>query len=139
MDGRIVCEDGPALLALNERLRDDYIVDSQRGVNRWNRVLEQYGSDFRLTLPHRGFHRAIGVFADAHVSPEGRLLTEGEWRQNVDDWLPTAADHAFVDALMQPVTEPGVMAGWISPPGRGINGQPIDFEYVKFASSGLTR
>jgi benzoyl-CoA 2,3-dioxygenase component B len=39
-----------------------------------------------------------------------------------------------VDALMQPVTEPGVMADWISPPSRGINGQPIDFAYVKFAS-----
>jgi benzoyl-CoA 2,3-dioxygenase component B len=134
MDGRMVCEDGPALLSLNERLRDDYIVDSQRGVNRWNRVLEQHGSDFRLTLPHRGFHRAIGVFADAHVSPAGRLLTEDEWRQCVGDWLPTDADHAFVDTLMQPVTEPGVMASWISPPSRGINGHTIDFEYVKFAS-----
>lgn len=138
MDGRIVCADGPALLALNERLRDDYIVDSQRGVNRWNRVLEQYGSDVRLTLPHRAFHRAIGVFAGAHVSPEGRLLTEAEWRQGVSDWLPTDADHDFVDTLMQPVTEPGVMARWISPPSRGINGQTIDFAYVKFGSSGLT-
>jgi benzoyl-CoA 2,3-dioxygenase component B len=138
MDGRIVCADGPALLALNERLRDDYIVDSQRGVNRWNRVLEQYGSDVRLALPHRAFHRAIGVFAGAHVSPEGRLLTEAEWRQGVSDWLPTDADHDFVNTLMQPVTEPGVMARWISPPSRGINGQTIDFAYVKFGSSGLT-
>jgi hypothetical protein len=24
------------------------------------------------------------------------------------------------------------MAGWIAPPERGINTQPIDFEYVKF-------
>jgi benzoyl-CoA 2,3-dioxygenase component B len=32
---------------------------------------------------------------------------------------------------MTPVTEPGKFAGWIAPPSRGINGQPVDFEYVK--------
>jgi benzoyl-CoA 2,3-dioxygenase component B len=133
-ENRIVCEDEPALLALNERLRDDYIADSQRGINRWNRVLEQHGSDFRLVLPHRAFHRAIGGFADTCVAPDGRLLTEAEWRQQAGDWLPTDADHVFVDTLMQPVTEPGKMASWISPPSRGINGQTIDFEYVKFGS-----
>ncbi len=133
-DGRIVCEDGPALLTLNERLRDDYIIDSQRGVNRWNKVLEQHGIDFRLELPHRAFHRLIGGFADVHVSPDGQVVTEAEWLQHVSEWLPTEADHAFVDTLMQPVTEPGKMASWISPPNRGIDGQPIDFEYVKFGS-----
>ncbi len=131
---RIVCADGPALLSLNERLRDDYIADSQRGIDRWNRVLEQHGSDFRLELPHRAFHRAIGAFADVHVAPDGRVLTEAEWRQHVGDWLPTDADHAFVETLMQPVTEPGKMASWIRPPSRGINGQALDFEYVKFGS-----
>ena len=133
-DGGIVREETPALLSLNERLRDDYIEDSQRGVNRWNRVLEQHGCDVRLQLPHRAFHRAIGVFAGAYVSPDGRVLSEAEWNQGVGDWLPTAADHDFVNALMQPVTAPGAMAGWISPPSRGINGQPIDFEYVKLGS-----
>ncbi|ETW92060.1 MAG: hypothetical protein ETSY2_54685, partial [Candidatus Entotheonella gemina] len=131
-ENRIVCEDGPALLSLNERLRDDYIADSQRGINRWNRVLEQHGSDMRLELPHRAFHRTIGEFAGVHVSPDGRLLTEAEWHQGVGGWLPADADHAFVNTLMQPVTEPGKMASWISPPSRGINGQSLDFEYVKF-------
>ena len=31
----------PALTALNERLRDDYIADCQRGVDRWNKVIAQ--------------------------------------------------------------------------------------------------
>ena len=35
--------------------------------------------------------------------------------------------------LMQRVTEPGKMAGWIAPPARGINNQPVDFDYVRFA------
>jgi len=30
------------------------------------------------------------------------------------------------------VTEPGKMANWIAPPARGINNQPVDFEYVRF-------
>ena len=35
---------------------------------------------------------------------------------------------------MKPVTAPGEMASWIGLPSRGINGQPIDFDYVRFAS-----
>jgi len=32
---------------------------------------------------------------------------------------------------MQRVVEPGKFAGWIAPPRRGINGQPLDFDYVR--------
>jgi len=32
------------------------------------------------------------------------------------------------------VSAPGEFAGWIAPPVRGINHQPLDFEYVKLAS-----
>jgi benzoyl-CoA 2,3-dioxygenase component B len=28
------------------------------------------------------------------------------------------------------VTEPGKMASWIAPPARGINNNPVDYEYV---------
>jgi len=31
-----------------------------------------------------------------------------------------------------PVYETGKIAGWIAPPGKGINGHPFDFEYIKF-------
>jgi benzoyl-CoA 2,3-dioxygenase component B len=34
---------------------------------------------------------------------------------------------------MQPVTERGRFANWIAPPPRGVNGQPVDFEYVRLA------
>jgi benzoyl-CoA 2,3-dioxygenase component B len=33
---------------------------------------------------------------------------------------------------MQAVTEPGKVANWIAPPAKGINGQPLEFEYVRF-------
>ena len=134
LDGkRIVTRDEPALPSLNERLRDDYIADCQRGVDRWNRTIREHGIDFTLVLPHRGFHRAIGMFADTRVSPDGRVLSQAEWDARRDDWLPSAVDEEFVHSLMRPVTEPGKLASWIAPPARGINGKPVEFEYVKLA------
>jgi benzoyl-CoA 2,3-dioxygenase component B len=127
----IVREEQPALLAINERLRDDYIADCQRGLNRWNKEIEKHGVDMVLALPHRAFHRRIGVFADVHVSPDGRIVTAGEWARQAHQWLPTQEDHAFVASLMRPVMAPGKMANWIAPPARGIHGKPIDYEYVK--------
>jgi benzoyl-CoA 2,3-dioxygenase component B len=130
---RIVVHDEPALTALNERLRDDYVTDCQRGVDRWNRVIREHGIDVELRLPHRGFHRAIGLFADYRVSPDGRLLTQAEWDAKRNEWLPTEGDQQYVASLMKPVYERGKFANWIAPPARGINGQPVDFEYVRLA------
>src|SRR5207247_592166 len=87
-----------ALPSLNERLRDDYIADCQRGVDRWNRIIKEHGVDFELRLPHRAFHRKIGVFTDVRVSPDGRLLTEAEWGAKKHEWLPTPADEASCPA-----------------------------------------
>jgi benzoyl-CoA 2,3-dioxygenase component B len=133
---KIVTRDVPALTALNERLRDDYIVDCDKGVKRWNAVLKRGGTDFRLALPHKGFHRRIGTFAEAtfgeqQVSPDGRVISEADWTHHSTDWLPSGSDHAFVQSLMQPVTEPGKMASWIAPPARGIDSKENDFEYVR--------
>ena len=89
VDGRIVEREVPVLNALNELLRDDYIEDCQRGVDRWNRVIEKAGIPFRLAVPHRAFHREIGTFADARVSPDGRVVSEAEWDAHGANWLPT--------------------------------------------------
>ena len=72
----------PALAALNERLRQDYVEDCGRGLLRWNRAIEQAGIDFELKLPHRGFDRRIGGFAGQRISPDGRMLSEAEWAAN---------------------------------------------------------
>ena len=32
---------------------------------------------------------------------------------------------------MQPVTQPGRVAGWIAAPKKGVNGMAVDFEYVR--------
>ncbi len=121
-----------ALTALNERLRDDWVADIQAGVDRWNRIPAKFGIDFRFTLPHKGFHRKIGMFAELHVSPDGRLIAEAEWNAQADRWLPGADDRLFVHSLMGRCIEPGRFANWIAPPARGINNQAASFEYVRF-------
>jgi benzoyl-CoA 2,3-dioxygenase component B len=128
---RVVVRERAALVALNERLRDDYVADCARGLARWNQVIRRAGIPFELTLPHRAFHRAIGGFADVRVSPDGRVVTQAEWDTRHAEWLPTEADEAYVGSLMQPVIAPGQFANWIAPPARGINGHPVDFEYVR--------
>jgi len=59
------------------------------------------------------------------------VVSQAEWDARRREWLPTAEDQMFIESLMQPVTARGKFAGWIAPPPRGINGQPIDFEYVR--------
>jgi benzoyl-CoA 2,3-epoxidase subunit B len=130
-NGGFKSEEVPALDVINERLRDDYIVDCQRGVDRWNKIIADNGINFELKLPHRAFHRAIGDFAGMPVSPEGEVITQEEFDANLDNWLPSDKDREYVGSLMVQVTEPGKFANWIAPPRVGINNQATDFEYVK--------
>jgi benzoyl-CoA 2,3-dioxygenase component B len=118
-----------SLTALNATLRDDYVEDCAKGVDRWNRTLAEVGGELRL--PHVGFHRAVGEFGGASVSPDGRLVSTEEWESNRSQWLPTDSDQEFVESLMKPVREPGKMAGWVAPPASGLHGKPVDYEYVK--------
>ena len=41
---RSATREAPALAALNETLRDDYVADCQKGVDRWNRTLAEVGA-----------------------------------------------------------------------------------------------
>ena len=68
-DGRLVTVEAPALNALNEKLRDDFIRDAAAGIERWNKVIEKQGVPFRLKVPHKAFHRRIGPLAAAHIDP----------------------------------------------------------------------
>jgi benzoyl-CoA 2,3-dioxygenase component B len=130
---KIITKNVAALTALNERLRDDYIKEVEAGVGRWNRVIEKAGIPYRLRLPHKGFHRAIGNFAGHHVSIDGVVLNEEQWAKHAAGVLPSAADYSYVQSLMKGrVVELGKFANWIAPPTRGINNQPLNFEYVRF-------
>ncbi len=130
--GQLVNKEVPMLNALNEVLRDDYIKDSVAGVGRWNKVIEKAGIPFKLTTPHKAYHRNIGALAGVKVSPDGRVVSQAEWDVKKNEWLPTAEDRAFVASLMGRVVEPGKFANWIAPPAMGINKQVVDFDYVRF-------
>ena len=130
-DGEFVTETMTARALVNQDLRVGYSEDCEKGVRRWNRILADHGIDFEFTLPHHGFHRDVGAFADHHVGPDGTLLTEAEWQASVHQWLPSEAERAHVGSLMVPQLEPGMMAAWIAPPSSGINTRPIDFDYVR--------
>jgi benzoyl-CoA 2,3-dioxygenase component B len=129
---RIVTREAPALNALNERLRDDFMKDSASGVDAWNKALRDRGIDVELRVPHKAFNRRIGPLAGVRVDPSGNVVSEAEWQAHVREWLPTEEDRAFVQSLMGRVVEPGRFANWIAPPSSGINGRPVDCEYVRF-------
>lgn len=109
------------------RIADDHPLGSSTC-----RVPVKLGIPFRFTLPHKGFHRKIGVFNDVHVSPDGRMLSEATWTHHHQEWLPNEIDRAYVQSLMGRVTEAGQFANWIAPPAVGINRQPVNFDYIRF-------
>ena len=130
-EDQIVTEQMPALNAINMRLRDDYVKDASGGLTRWNKIMKRKNVDFEFRLPHEGFNRNIGVFANVSVDPQGNIISPDSWEAQMAEWLPTKADGEFIQSLMKPCYEPGLYASWIAPPKVGINNQAGDFEYVK--------
>jgi benzoyl-CoA 2,3-dioxygenase component B len=124
-------ESVPLRNAINEVLRDAYIEDCRRCLDRWNRVIEEAGIPFRLRLPDRKFHRQIGVYAAGRFDPEGKPVTAAQWQARKDEFLPSEKDRAFVRNLMAPHMAPGEIANWIAKPAHGIKGLPFEFEYVR--------
>ncbi|MEE2888383.1 MAG: benzoyl-CoA 2,3-epoxidase subunit BoxB, partial [Planctomycetota bacterium] len=104
-----------------------------RIVGRWQRDLDKLDMGLKITLPDQKFRRHQGVYADHNFSPEGELITEEEFNSHRDEWLPTDADREHVSSCMVQVHEVGKIANWISPPNRGVNDNPFEFEYVKLS------
>jgi benzoyl-CoA 2,3-dioxygenase component B len=130
--GKLVDDDVPLRNAMNEVLRDEYVKDCQRAVDRWNKTLAKQGaSGMTLSLPHRRFHRGVGAFAGLKADPQGRILSDAEYAAGEPQWLPTAEDRLYVKSLMHGVYAPGKVANWIAPPSKGIDNLPPEFEYVK--------
>ena len=105
---RLVTIEAPALNALNEKLRDDYIRDAAAGVERWNRILEKQGVPFAPRGAAQGVQPPIGPLAAARIDPDGtRGVGGASGTPSVDQWLPSAADRAFVASLMGRVDRAG--------------------------------
>ena len=131
-NGAFRTESVPMRNAMNEVLRDAYSSDCARAVERWNKILEKHGIPDRLKLPSRRFHRTIGLFKDAQFDLDGSPLSDEEWQRRRGEFLPSAEDREYLESLQAKATyAPGKMSNWIAPPAKGINGQPVDFEYVR--------
>ena len=129
--GGVIPEDVPMRNAMNEVTRAAYIRDCDIGVQRWNRLIQDAGRDFRLILPSPRFRRSVGGWASTRTDPQGNPITVEVWRARERDWLPSEQDRAFVGSLMQRITEPGKFAGWIAPPDGGIDNRGLAYEYVR--------
>ncbi|MEJ6650763.1 MAG: benzoyl-CoA 2,3-epoxidase subunit BoxB, partial [Burkholderiales bacterium] len=117
--------------AMNEVTRVAYVKDCEIGIKRWNMMIKRAKFDITLSLPSTRFHRTIGSWANQTTDPLGQVITKTEYDKGIPTWLPTEEDRGFIRSLMQRVTEPGKMASWIAPPDRGINNNPVDYEYVR--------
>ena len=130
-NGGTKTEQIPMRNAMNDVTRGSYVKDCEMGVTRWNRLIEKAGHSFRLTLPSTRFRRNIGIWAGVPTDPAGNPITQQEFNARIASWLPSEGDQAYILSLMHGVYEQGKMAAWIAPPDRGINNNPVSYEYVK--------
>jgi benzoyl-CoA 2,3-dioxygenase component B len=121
----------PMRNAMNEVTRNSYVRDCEIGVKRWNRLIEKAGYSFRLTLASTRFRRNIGNWAGVPTTPDGTTIGAEQFAAHLNEWLPNESDQAFILTLMHGVHQQGKMAAWIAPPDRGVNNNPVDYEYVK--------
>lgn len=131
VSGGLVGERVPMRKAINEVARETYLREIDGVVERWNRMLAKMEIEFAFRRPDKRFNRRIGAYKDFHFTPEGRRVSSPEFAAGMKEWLPSEAEKAHVRVLMQPVYEPGKIAGWIAPPARGIDGKAVDWEYVR--------
>jgi len=129
--GQLKDREVPMRNALNDVLRGEYVKDCEKGLARWNKTLADEGIGERLFLPNPRFHRHVGEYAGHYFDIEGNLISQDEFERRKSEWLPSMEDREYVRSLMHPVTEPGKIANWISPPATGIKGKPFEFEYVR--------
>ena len=130
-EGGLAAEAVPMRKAINEVARETYLREIDGVVERWNRMLARMGIAFELRRPDKRFNRNIGVYKGFHFSPDGKRISREDFEAGLRQWLPSAAEKAHVRALMRPVYAPGKIAGWIAPPARGLDGKPVDWEYVR--------
>ena len=129
--GAVERQEIPARRAINAQLSDAYTRECEKSLAHWNQALASTGLSQRLSLPSPRFNRRIGPFSETPWLPDGSPAKD---RGATAAHLPTADDMAWLEALQDgPVLQRGQCASWLAAPSHKINGQPLDFEYVRFA------
>ena len=129
--GRLVDTEIPLRRAMNALLLEAYHADCRRIVARWNRTLKKLEVNAQITLPSPRFNRNIGIHAEHHYDMNGDPISREDFERRLPNLLPSDDDRAYVKSVQTKVLQPGKFANWIAPPSRGINEQPLDFEYVR--------
>lgn len=130
-NGSLIEKEVAQRLAVNRAVRESYTADCRKVIERWNRHLDGIG--VKLELPSARFNRKVGAFAGGRFDVSGELLSEDEFARALPGLLPSIGDRDYVRSLMaRPVLETGAFANWIAPPPRGIDGKPLDFQYVRY-------
>ena len=118
--------------AMNEVLRDWYVGDCAAGVDplepdpRGARHVGPAAAAGSQVPPRHRHVFGLPLRSERRAAERGAV---GEAEVRV---APSAADTEYLLSIMdEPVFEPGKFANYIAPPRRGINQQPIDFEYVR--------
>ena len=107
--------------------------DAVAGIERWNKIIEKTGVAVPPPRAAQGVQPEDRPARGRRASiPKATSCPKPTGTRNIDAGCPREADRAFVASLMGRVAEPGKFANWIAPPARGINNQPVDFEYVRF-------
>jgi benzoyl-CoA 2,3-epoxidase subunit B len=130
-NGGLVSERVPMRKAINEVARDTYLREIDGVVDRWNRMLAKMQIKYAFARPSKRFNRKIGAYKAFHFTPDGRRVSREEFDAGMKEWMPSEVEKAHVRALMQPVYAPGKIAGWIAPPARGMDGKPVEYDYVR--------
>jgi len=78
-NGRIVRKTVPALSALNERLRNDYVEDCARGLMRWKPGDLAGRHRSSLNCRTRAFNRRIGSLPNCMSRPR-QVMSDAEWK-----------------------------------------------------------
>ncbi|MBI2895002.1 MAG: benzoyl-CoA 2,3-epoxidase subunit BoxB, partial [Deltaproteobacteria bacterium] len=130
-DGRLGGIEIPMRRAMNALLCDAYHADCLQVAERWNRTLARAGLEARISIPSPRFNRQIGIHAGKTYDPAGNPIAREEFDARLPGWLPSDEDRAHVASCMLGVRERGRFANWIAPPASGVDGKPVDFEYVR--------
>ena len=119
--------------AMNEVLRDWYVGDCAAGVVALEpdpRAARHVGSAAAAgpQVPPRHRHVFRLPFRSERRAAVGRGVGAAEVRLAA---VGRPTREYLLSIMDKPVYEPGKFANYIAPPRRGINQQPIDFEYVR--------
>lgn len=100
--------------ATNVLMRRQYVAELQRVLDRWNKHLARCALDFQLQQPHERFNRAFGPCKGLPFDVDGELIRiDAETR--IASRLPSSAERAGVQALMQRQLRKDSCASWIAP------------------------